>query len=144
MKPRTVLVPTELALVYDGTGWRFGEVPPAWWLEMTEPEIADEPPPRRPGRPVSWNRVQAVRGLARRGLSDGQIAGMLGIQQRQVSRDKTRAGLTTPRGRGVPYLPTAKGLAALRGELAAPRTNCRPGSGPCRRRHEHAAVRRAI
>jgi hypothetical protein len=41
---RTVIVPTDLALVYDGTGWHFaepGQVPPQWWLEMTEPEIAD-------------------------------------------------------------------------------------------------------
>jgi hypothetical protein len=47
-RPRTVLVlvPADLALVCDANGWRFaddGEVPPAWWLELTEPEIADEP-----------------------------------------------------------------------------------------------------
>jgi hypothetical protein len=29
-------------------------------------------------------------------------------------------------------------------ELAARRTACRPGSGPCRRHHAHASTRRAL
>lgn len=75
MKTRTILVPTQVAIVYEAGGWRFGEVPPRWWLEMTEPEVADAPE-----RPLS-----------------------------------------------------APGVAPTRW------TSCRPGHGPCRRRHEHSS-----
>lgn len=40
-RPRTVLVPTDLSLIYDGAGWRFGNIPPQWWIKATEPEQAD-------------------------------------------------------------------------------------------------------
>jgi hypothetical protein len=78
-RPRTVLVPTDLPLVYDGAGWRFGEVPPDWWLELTEPEIAD----------------------------------------------------------------AAETVAAAPVVIEVRRTSCRPGTGPCRRRHKHASRGRA-
>lgn len=42
-RPRTIIVPKDLALVYDGKTWRLCEPPPEWWLVMTEPEVADAP-----------------------------------------------------------------------------------------------------
>jgi hypothetical protein len=47
-------------------------------------------------------------------------------QERQLAADEQpRAALTLVR------------------PLSEPRTACRPGSGPCRRRHEHASERRS-
>lgn len=81
MRTRTVVIPRDLAIVFDSQGWHFaepGEIPPGWFLDLLDPEVADAP--ERSAEPVE-----------------------------------------------VPILL---------------RTSCRPGRGPCRRRHEHASWRR--
>lgn len=79
MRTRTLLVPTQLAIVVEPGGIRFAAPPPQWWLELMEPEVADAP-------------------------------------QSAVE---------------PPVV------------LDTRRTSCRPGQGPCRRRHDHTSPRRA-
>lgn len=76
---RVVVLPVDLALVYDGQEWRYEDAPPAWWFEEQE-------------------RLHAF-------------------------DERPQLHLVPP--------------------LEVRTTPCRPGRGPCHRRHEHGSARRA-
>ena len=49
MKREYLLVPADVALVFDANGWRLSVRGPEWLLAELEPEIADAPKPRCAG-----------------------------------------------------------------------------------------------
>lgn len=106
--PRFIIVPRDLAVVYDGRRWSLEEPPPAWWLDALDPACgADD----EWSAPVVQPEVETL-------------------------QPPVVPAVAVPIHEGVEH-------AEDRTAEAGRRTACRPGRGPCRRRHEHASGRRA-